>query len=778
MSSNRLAIITLVLGLAAGAIVGSLLDPLGRASGPNVVRAAAPVGGPLVPTVNDAKRAAPSVGEATLSAVSAGPSAAPSAPADVDERTARALSERAVASLDASPSEDEAAWTARIRGIVVDEDGAPIAGATVYSGNNDSSRQRSRGESSKDVGRAWRGFDALEDAVANSAKSTLAARRVARIATTGADGRFELERLRPGAHYLQAYAEGLVFDGVRTQTGDPARIVGKRVCEFHLDVRLPDGTAPEEALVTVGDERRRNNLIWTPTEPVLRMSTPTAQLEVLAGNTTSLDYQTYSSEYKSVSRTIDLARDGAGPHVFDLTARTILRVTVDDTSTIEPRMPVWVQAVSAAQVKGRDLASAFEDGTKLSRVEGQRYDVPDLAPGRYIVGAGRGKGAPEVTATVELGAGITEAALQLPEIDLSRFLIVRCKSPEGRPLAGVSISCSVESGNGSRSGGISTSERPDGEYWLSLGDILKGVEWTKDVHVRLTATSRGYGQLDVEVPTNASELNLDFEPACDLIVQVSGDLSAGFSVQLSAVAEGNDPEAMMRRMNRGGNKLVRVDGEGRAVLAGLQPGPIEVQLVQTTERYFWGEPTLTQEITLRPGSQTINLSAPALYEVLVHAPDLEVGTHIQLSPVSGARSPFGGEGVETDADHRARFKKVVAGEYRLQSWGGVSGQMKITVPCGEVLFAPEQPNALEVTGIVAGKAAAQAGLQNGDVIVAISGREIESDSAMQRLYLDMQDAAVTVDFLRGGTRMQATLGPFKGQRAWSELGASFAPVRR
>jgi hypothetical protein len=769
----------LVLGLVAGGLFGSLVGPL---QSPSVSGRALAAEVPLGLSPGDDDRARSGESGVSLVPVSARSNEArSSASGDVDASLAQAATERVLtaATPDAATTEAERDWNGRIHGVVVDDAGQPLSGATVTCDNTQGQTNVvARGTATSGVGRAWKGFDELDESLVGNARRELERRRNTRTAVTDAAGRFVLEGLQPGHHSLRAYADGLVFSAKSLFVGDSAHFVGRPVGEFHLDVRLPDGSTPEEAVVLLVDERRREAYRWTPAEPVLRLEERVAQLQVLAGNVRNLDWRNYTSDHSAPSRTLDLARDGAGPHVFELTERSKLRVTLVDESTLEPRLTAWVKVVSAKDAQAGVTAKTFESGQRLNREDGQLFSALDLTPGAYFIGAGRGDKAPEVTATVELGGGTTEAALRLGELDLARFLVVRCTGPDGAPQMGVEFSTNVTQSGGSRSGGVTSVERPGGEYWLPESELLKDKEWSADIKVLLISTARGYGKLETELTQNVRELALVFQPACDLVVVVTGDLSAGYSVGIAAAKkkgeEVNDPF-----MGRAGSKLVRVDGEGRATLTGLQPGSFKVSLAQTTESYFWGAPAAVTEVVLRPGSQTITMTAPTLYDVVVHAPDLAAGASFMLQPLTDDSSMrMMHNQVELGADQRARFKRIPAGEYTLMTWGATSGNMQITVPSGEVLFRAEKPNALRVANVEVGKLAAKAGLENGDLVLSVSGRPIDSTMSSQRIYLDVVGGTAVLQVLRGGTQLEVTLGPTTTEQSYTEMGAVFHPTTR
>jgi len=781
MTSQRLALFTLLLGAVLGLLVGSILGPhLGGDA-----RTAARAGeGPLAPEHGADRRGVYVADDA------AGALVAPLAPMAQDARSeaSAAASERLAGSAAARAAAEVRQGAAaergpedrgHIDGIVVDQVGKPVVGATVVSQNTPRGGDVFGARSAR-VGRAWKGPESLDEALTNYAKGAQKRIETLRSATTDSAGRFQLAELKPGAHSLSVYAEGLVFGAREVFAGEMVHLVGRPVCEFHLDLRLPDGNAPSSALVLLGEERRSETYHWSPEEPVLRIEERVAQLRVFAGDILQPDYRNYLSTYSAASRTIDLARDGEGPHVIELALRTRLLVHLEDHSQLETKLTPWVKAVAAQTAAAPSDGETFKDAPKLARIEGQRFCLMDLAPGAWVIGAGRGAGAPEVTARAEVGPGTTEVSLRLGEVDMSKFLVVRCKGPEGAPQAGVSFAYATVTKSGSSSGGLNPTERPGGEYWINRDDLRRGQDASASAQVRLSATARGHGTLDVDLDEHTQELELAFQAACDLHVVVTGDLTAGFSISiepLKAKGEGEEHDPFRGHQQQ----PTRIDGDGRAILTGLQPGPIRVSLLQTTERFAFRAPSVASaELTLRPGLQSVALVAPQLYELVVHVPDVEVGTSLQLGAageVEKGRSM--NRQAKVGADNRARFARVPAGEYALHLWAGkLSGSMQVQVPTGEVLFQIGAQDALRVSRVIAGQLAARAGLQDGDLVVKVGGRDVDGYNALQRLFLDLSGGTATVQVQRGAQTLELTLGPGSKADVWEELGATLTVASR
>jgi hypothetical protein len=207
----------------------------------------------------------------------------------------------------------------------------------------------------------------------------------------------------------------------------------------------------------------------------------------------------------------------------------------------------------------------------------------------------------------------------------------------------------------------------------------------------------------------------------------------------------------------------------------MQPGLSRVTLSQADGR---GASLASAEVVLRAGSQSLTLAAPTLHEVVVHVPDLPMNAELTLQPIDGGNSrPMNGM-ARLDPDQRTRFQRIPAGDYSLIALGDYNNAMRITVPSGEVLYKPAKPNALRVDRVTAGKLAARAGLLQGDIVLSISGRPVDSVTSTQRIYMDVDGGTSVLQVLRGGARVELTHGPATTSEPRSEVGAQFSPMTR
>ncbi|MGD2017566.1 MAG: PDZ domain-containing protein [Planctomycetota bacterium] len=780
MNTSRLALLTLVLGLGLGAGLGLLLGD----GGGSTVEAAGPAVPRFTGTPGGGDRASASRGD-MASPLAAGRSAAPAADRGVADRVldadASAASRATIARLEGGAEEEAAAGSGTIRGVAFDENGAPLPGVTIVCRNReDPTAWSASEESTQRVGRAWRGPANVEEQLADSARDLLSARRRQRTATTDGEGRFEMSGLRAGEHSLSAYYEGLVFRSRDVHAGETATFIGTAVSEYRLELRLPDGSSPEEALLLVGTGRRPETHGWTREEPTVRLSKPTASIQALAGDVRRLEYRRYVSDFTSEVEFIDLDRDGDGPHLIQLEPRSVLRVSVEDRSDLEPPVKPWVRVVEASKAEGKEPGEVFGEGRSMERGWGDAYVATDLDEGAYLIGAGRGNGPAEVTAEVQLTGGLVEESLVLDGVDLSRFLVVRCSGPGGRKLSGVSFRVRVERADDSDTNGPSAITRGPGEYWLPFTGMLGKEGWTGVESAELSATVEGYGELVRPITQGQTEVALAFEPSAELVVRVAGDVSPGFSVRAVSIVRKENGSVRTLSSSR---ESQRVDAEGEAVITGLQPGLFRVELRKASSRGRGrGEAIATEEVTVRAGSQEVSFVAPTFHDVVVYAPDLPAGTGFWMQRKGGRGNGWwGGNDAKLDEDHRARFKEVASGEYDLMCWnGGGRSKMEVTVPTGEVLWEERVVNAYRVKSISPGKLAEKAGLQVGDVVTAVNGKEIDEDDFWQRLTLDLETEAVPLTIDRNGAVMQVDLGPGKpaGGNVWPQIGVEWEGVSR
>lgn len=766
------SLLILIAGLIAGVALGFVLG----STGGGTVQAAPPL---MTRTADGSSAAAAPSGpglvgvNGTRVVTSSGPSR-PKTERPLDSET-RAAVERAKINVEVT---DAAAGAGEIVGTVVDDQGAAMEGVTIVASNSPlSEEKRGSGRDSGQTGRAWTGDPDLDGLLEDEARSSMDARRYRRVTTSDASGRFRLEGLRAGQQSLRAYAEGYVFSSSRVHTGEAATFVAKPVMLYAIQPAFADGTVPERATVLKGEGRSITAYEWTREEPVIRLSSRSEVLRVVAGNVRSRDSRSYIAEFTSEARTVDLDHDGEGPHEFELAPSKSLFVTVEDTSNVTPRIVPWVRYAKAEKLEGKSIEEAFlRNSESIRRSESGTFDKMELGEGEYIIGAGRGQGQPEITERVTIDEDNVTLELTLGDVDLARFLVAKVKGVSGEPLSGARFRCFVKTADDTDSGSVSATERKPGEYWLPWRDVLDGDEWTNVVSVEVATTAPGLGSINQQVRRGQSEANFEFASACDLTVQVDGRPDTSYEVSVIPLRSASD----MDEGTYGSSTKKRTDETGKARLTGLQPGPLKVTLRQRTERSGRRSSTKTlnsELIVLRPGGQTVTIVAVELHDLVIVAPDFESGVWFTVSSkASTGRRYWGGNGASLDEDHRATIKDLKPGHYFVSMWDSDFPGIEVDVPCGEVVFEKKSISGFKAANVDVDGPAYAAGVRDGDVAVTINGKNAAEGKFRERLDLEIGSGDVTITVIRGGAERTITLPKVSGGRGSDALDMQWIAV--
>jgi C-terminal processing protease CtpA/Prc len=182
------------------------------------------------------------------------------------------------------------------------------------------------------------------------------------------------------------------------------------------------------------------------------------------------------------------------------------------------------------------------------------------------------------------------------------------------------------------------------------------------------------------------------------------------------------------------------------------------------------------------GTQKVLLSAPVLYELALHAADLDVGTQLYLVKADVAETPtsiLDGQNTRLDGEHRSLFVDVPAGDYILRALSSGFKQMRVTVPCGEVEFVGEVTNAFAINEVKPGKLGQRVGLRVGDLIVALNGEAVNGNNFHSKIAVAVESAAVELTVERGGATVTISLGPIEaGSQAMEQIGVMWFPRTR
>lgn len=757
MNTNARTLMTLTAGLAVGFLVA--LAVLGKQ----------PMATEAVEAGSRAldRPAAPALVDDTLQLAAPG-----AAPGDA----ARAIAEVNV-------TEAPEAERRILHGIVLGPDDEPIAGATIV-GYIPAESRSSRGSSGSTYTEPT-----LEEELAEARRKALASRKRRRIATSREDGTFRMDLPKSAQGRLRTYLEDYTFEIDRASRSrgsspdDPMIVKGNPILWLTLDVRLPDGTQPDEARITLtqrsGSGSSSSQADWTPEHPKVSNRFGKAAVAASAGPDPSTRGFQDASPWRSSE--VKVAGTAGEAATIQLEERRRLSIELVDPSADLDAPGAWLRLVEThlfdPEHPGRGLERHL--GFDEQPVEiGGRSVYFDVEPGDWTILAGRGPMDDLLGATnsiqVVVGDGETRCRVEAPPFDPSEYVTITCLDPTGESLDKVRFTIQHESNGGSSSSGLSGLSRQSAGHYrvaargLKAGNRLSG---SGPVTTTLTATHADFGAQSVIVKANAPTLTVQFEAPATVDVVVQGYTSGRYWVSVtgvgrSAFSSGRDDQGL-------------VDAEGHARVGPVAPGDYTVVLQAAGDSggHFGRKRLASVEITVRPGENRVSIPLPTLHEVRVEAPGLGEGSALTLELQDAGF--YDRHEANVDGSGVATFEGVPAGTYRLRS-RGASAPMTIQVPPTSHVFEAKEVNALAVSIQDPQGLLGAAGFQTGDIIYGANGTEFANMVQVQTQFMDLSSGAVDWMVDRGGSTMTLRAGPWEGDMGTlaPRLGGSFEPASR
>ncbi|MCP3919597.1 MAG: PDZ domain-containing protein [bacterium] len=618
----------------------------------------------------------------------------------------------------------------------------------------------------------------LKDVVRRAAKNHTHRRARLREVRTDADGVFRFEGLDETFWQVTAYKEGWVFESqplsYRARVGQAVDFQGDPVVSIPVEVFLPDGSQPDEAVLVVERNRGRgrssgNRFTWTPAEPLLRVRDRRTEISARAVPFESEDAND-AFVYRSPSA-VYTPEPGAqpAPMRFDLVARSGIqgRVIQSDNGVRARSMRVYAMPIAAAEKPDLERLRESERNTYLR--SGAGFQFVDLPPGKWVVGVGRSYASPiSVHEVVEVGSGIEECLLEMPAIDFSRSIVATVRGADGAALDGVSFRFSHKGPDGSSRHGMQPMRMADGRYLLDVpSDAFAAYFETTppETTFGLRISHDSYGEQSVPLKKGQTSVETTFVVPAEVTVSIDGYVGSGYEGRLSVGIQ-----------RRGDGRSSSPDNNDAGVfrLSPQEPGSYKVRLLlQSTGRRRSDNEIASVDVELEAGSNSVRLTIPALYSLSLHGPDLAPGTTVRVYGTGGS---FGREEARLGEDRRASIDELPAGRYRVQARGSKRVELEVDVPCGIVVLEHRERTALRVSISDAAGAIAKAGFREGDLVIGAGGEEFESERDFMRVLGGSGD---TVDLLvlRGKRTLRITLTR-EAIRSPSSMGGSFRPVAR
>ena len=292
------------------------------------------------------------------------------------------------------------------------------------------------------------------------------------------------------------------------------------------------------------------------------------------------------------------------------------------------------------------------------RLHESRYSVPNIAPGRYAVGASRSWNGPVLAMeVVEVVDGPVERDLRMPPLERSEYVVLSVQGPGGEVLREAGIATGYKSRTMTSSGGNLLVNRPDGTRWVlhhphgsaEEPDGFYWIEASSPKHGRKRAEYRR-GTLDAIV--------IRFEEAGSLHVRLDGYRGHAFEgrlrVALWAACE-ESTGAWSGGSLQGEN---RVDAEGVQSFSVVQPGDYVVALQVDSDNALL--PVAQKRVSVGSGRNDCSIRVPALHSLAITGAE----NWVMVRPRGEERFS---RSLQVGTDGRAVLDGLPEGEYEVRS---------------------------------------------------------------------------------------------------------------
>jgi len=602
-----------------------------------------------------------------------------------------------------------------------------------------------------------------------------------KVTKTASDGTFRVTDLPEGFTYrVRAKLRGYRFESRSgasspwaVKPGDHLTFIAEAMAVVTAKLLLPDGTQPEEGEISVEWRGFSSySVTWKKDKPTILLKTGPVTLSASA----TVGNEEYSSG--KISLILEPGERNE-PVVFNLTPRLGIRGRLVFEGGQGPE-DMYICCIPTVPGKRPSLSDIPEGSPKLViRPPNYGYTFSDLKPGTYYVAALWSYSGPVAAeAFVEVADSVVACDLRVPAPAPGTYFLLWVYDPKGRPLLdGVSVRVHYRVSEGmmafSSSAGTSLIKQSNGSF-------LVIPQWRSEdfdpasASCVLVVSHDLYGKAFLPFdPAEDKELEIRFEKPAFLSVTIEGaaesESAQKLRVELRPVVQEESGFDFAEEPPR------KVPPTGKVDLGPLAPGDYHVLL-----SLGWRDITFASvRVNLKSGRNEITIPMPELYEVVVILPEDKKDLRLSLKE-TGKRWPYG-RSAKADAEGRVIFKDVPPGKYQITSNDPLGGLMEIEVPApGPILYEPKPLNALRVISLKPGGLFAQAGLQEGDLVIGVNGKEFKN---LLDIQVSMAAAAAKgktkVMILRDGRKLTVTLdlGDFL-KRSPGALGGDFEPATR
>ncbi|MEM7165653.1 MAG: hypothetical protein AAF581_09320 [Planctomycetota bacterium] len=674
-----------------------------------------------------------------------------------------------VSALDEIPDADYRPGDGTIHGTVTTVDGAPLVGVEVSAVPTQTMLPLPRYDYDQ---------DSLEELVVRYVKRTRFRRRATGMAITGEDGAYRIAGLADDGEFrVLAQKDGWQFEmtqgsSIGVVPGDVVDFRASKVVKVPVSVVFADGRVAKSARLSVRSPgksgRRSASRRWHVDEPQIELRPGTYTLSA----EDSLEKRQESDEVEIV------VAAGAVSEPVRLVLREQPgirgRVLFPDGEAADNAVVKWLRSRSGQAASPLQLAEC-DNSEHASSFRQFRFECTKLEPGTYTVGVQRSWSSPVVAVQlVVVSEGMVEIELAIPPLKREEYLQLAVRGPDGELRTDCSYSIRYKMPDGGTHGtNAQVVDQPAGIQWVVLAPP-DGVAIADLKGLTLTIDAEGLGKRTLEwSPGDPLEYDVTFQPPAELTIQIAGYAGSEYADRLRLnVSQAGSARSSRTFRSSGAPSL---DDEGVQVFGPLEPGEYIVSLSASLGRYE-SRNIAEISVSVNSGANQAVIALPPLYVLTVRT-TLDQGSELRIQEV-GKRT-FN-RPLKVDADGVVRFEMLAAGDYLIiDRTSGMPEQMQVSVPAQlDIQYNPQQPNAVAVQITDREGTLAQAGLQDGDILVGAAGETFTDVLHMMGIVQKAVAAGESVVFevQRGQQRLQVELEA-KAFMGGPQTGGDLQPVR-
>lgn len=569
----------------------------------------------------------------------------------------------------------------------------------------------------------------VEERLAYEAASTRRLYEGVREAKTAQDGTFTFSELADVQYLLVALTPGWKIKLDRSsgtpsvKAGSEIELVAWRLAAVPLRVLLPDGQeAPSARVMSISAPTGATEYgPWTPRQRVV---------EVVPGEVT-LRVNATPDDTLVAELTVQVPADSS---VNEVTIQ--LQRSPGVYITLELPEPYYAD-LAVALLPAENLLHADSrsdpwlnrDGKTSRQVKPNQWYFANVAPGDYVFFLGVTHVVTLLRERITASEGVMEFKFQPGPLDTRDHFTVRVFDASGSPLSRVRLSCTLDGSDvvlGDMTAYLATDP---GTYLMRRPQArADGLFVPTDGRDIVVLASLGGARRFGRLPSSGSEVEIRFDEGCTLVVEVSNLPELGRNdlwVAVVPAAASMDRESQLAKFNSsqpagaGTRNSLRSSQEFKD----LQAGPATVLVMRTADKPQ--SAIFKQEITIKPGMETIKIAMPDLHELLVRVPK---------DYARKGMSVLGGDLEVTGMieGQVLRVQALPAGDYWV---GGYDGYMKVTLPAAAGFdFTPSPANCIYLYAYDKPGVLYAQGLRKGDKIVSVNGQTAEGHEALKNLW--------------------------------------------